>query len=81
MLDKITQENSWEGQRMIVTWHDASFAPPRNLVTQASGICFTDDNQVVLVTLDGKSWRLPGGHPEADETIEEAFIREVDEEE
>ena len=79
-MDKITQENSWAGQRMTVTWHDASFVPPRNLVTQASGICFTDDNQVVLVTLDGKSWSLPGGHPEGDETIEDAFMREVTEE-
>ena len=79
-MDKITQENNWKGHRMIVTWHDASFVPPRNLVTQASGICFTDDNQVVLVTPDGKSWSLPGGHPEGNEAVEDAFRREVDEE-
>ena len=65
---------------MTVTWHDANFVPPRNLVTQASGICFTDDNRVVLVTLDGKSLSLPGGHPEGDETIEDSFRREVAEE-
>ena len=73
----ITEEHSWSGQRLIVTWHDASFDPPRNLVTQASGICFTDDNRIVLVTTDGKTWHLPGGHPEEDEITEEAFIREV----
>jgi len=34
----------------------------------------------VLVTPDGKSWSLPGGHPEGNETVEDAFRREVDEE-
>lgn len=76
----ITEEHSWLGQHLIVTWHDASSNPPRNLVTQASGICFTDDSRIVLVTTDGKTWHLPGGHPEDNETIEEAFIREVKEE-
>ena len=76
----ITEENSWLGQRLIVTWHDTSFKPPRNLVTQASGICFTDDSRIVLVTTDGETWYLPGGHPDDNESIEEAFIREVEEE-
>jgi hypothetical protein len=79
-LDKITQENSWARRYMTVTWRDSSFVPPRNLVTQASGICFTDDGQVVLVSLDGKAWSLPGGHPECNEKIEDAFRREVAEE-
>ncbi|MBI2851396.1 MAG: NUDIX domain-containing protein [Chloroflexi bacterium] len=79
-MDKITEEHSFEGRRSTVTWHDSSFLPPRNLVTQASGICFTDGGLIVLVTVDGKSWGLPGGHPENGETIEEAFIREVNEE-
>ncbi len=79
-MDKITEEHSFEGRRFTVTWHDSNFIPPRKLVTQASGICFTDDGLIVLVTGDGKSWGLPGGHPENGETIEEAFIREVNEE-
>jgi ADP-ribose pyrophosphatase YjhB (NUDIX family) len=76
----ITQENYWEGRKFTFTWHDSDFVPPRNLVTQAYGICFTDDSRVVLVTKDGEDWHIPGGRPYDDETIEEAFIREVREE-
>jgi len=73
----ITEEHSWLGQHLIVTWHDASSNPPRNLVTQASGICFTDDSRIVLVTTDGKTWHLPGGHPEDNETIEKILLNQL----
>ena len=76
----IIDENSWEGRWLIVTWHDSSFHPPRELITQVSGICYTDDGLIVLVTIDGESWMLPGGHPNVNEPIEEAFRREVNEE-
>ena len=79
-MDKITEEHIWEGRRLIVTWHGSSFVAPRHLVTQASGICFTDEGLIVLVTGNGESWGLPGGHPETGETLEDAFIREVREE-
>lgn len=35
---------------------------------------------MVLVTKDGSSWQLVGGHPEPGESIEQAFVREVAEE-
>ncbi|HKE31769.1 MAG TPA: NUDIX domain-containing protein [Candidatus Angelobacter sp.] len=77
---KIIDEVTWEERPLKVTWHDKSFVPPRELTVQASGLCFTDDGKIVLVTPDRKSWQLVGGHPEINETIETAFIREVHEE-
>jgi ADP-ribose pyrophosphatase YjhB (NUDIX family) len=50
------------------------------LTTQALGICFTSDGQIVLVSSDGEHWTLPGGHPEPHETLEMALERELREE-
>jgi NADH pyrophosphatase NudC (nudix superfamily) len=52
----------------------------RALTTQASGVCFTEDGNIVLVLADGETWQLVGGHPEEGETIEAALVREVAEE-
>jgi NADH pyrophosphatase NudC (nudix superfamily) len=76
----IVEKINWEGRPVTFTWHGNSFVPPRELTFQASGLCFTDDSKIVLVTPDRKSWQLIGGHPETNETIESAFIREVYEE-
>ena len=35
--------------------------PPAALITQALGLCFTSDGQVVMVTSDGQQWTFPGG--------------------
>jgi ADP-ribose pyrophosphatase YjhB (NUDIX family) len=80
ILDDIIEEHTLEGREITVTWRGSVFTPPRRLIRQASGICITDEGLIVLVTGDGESWGLPGGHPENDETIKDAFIREVREE-
>ncbi len=41
---------------------------------------FTKDHQVVIVSKDGDNWQLPGGKPEAGETIRQTAVREVFEE-
>jgi 8-oxo-dGTP pyrophosphatase MutT (NUDIX family) len=80
MTDPIYDDIIQDGRPIRVTWRRPDFVPPRPLVTQASGVCFTEDGRVVLVTKDGISWQLVGGHPEPGESIEQAFVREVAEE-
>lgn len=60
-------------------WLAAPFLPPRELTIQASGICFTAQGLITMVS-DGRGWVCPGGYPEADETLGEALIREIAEE-
>ena len=76
----ITEQVTIDGQHYVVTWMPPPFRPPMELVLQVGGLCFTEQGQVLLVTADGRSWSLPGGHPEPRESIQDAFVREVREE-
>jgi ADP-ribose pyrophosphatase YjhB (NUDIX family) len=76
----VVEETAWEGRPVMVSWLPAPFVPPRELTTQAYGVCFTEHRQIVLVLGPDRLWTLPGGTPENDETIEDAFTREVWEE-
>ena len=79
-VDAVTEEHILDGREITVRWRGSDFSPPRYLVRQASGICITHEGLIVLVSGDGKSWGLPGGHPEKGETLKETFIREISEE-
>ena len=47
--------------------------------TQVSGYVFNDQNQLLIVK-NGKTWTIPGGHPEANETYLQTLDRELMEE-
>jgi len=69
-----------DGRNYRVAWFDPPFLPPRDEATQALGICFTADGQIVLITLTGRDWSLPGGTIEPGERLEQTLAREVSEE-
>jgi 8-oxo-dGTP pyrophosphatase MutT (NUDIX family) len=70
----------WDGRPLTISWLPHTFVPPRELTTQAYGICFTEHRKIVLVAGDEGRWNLPGGTLEDGETFEEALAREVWEE-
>ena len=59
-------------------WRDG-FEIANQKYTQVSGYVFNDDNQLLIVK-NGKTWTIPGGHPEQGETQLETLHRELMEE-
>jgi ADP-ribose pyrophosphatase YjhB (NUDIX family) len=69
-----------KGQDWLSSWHPPSKPPPDGRNHGAAGICITHDGQVVLVTEDGVAWDIPGGRPEAGESLRQTLDREMLEE-
>jgi ADP-ribose pyrophosphatase YjhB (NUDIX family) len=67
-------------RRAVVTLMAPGWRPSNGQITQAYGICFTDDGGVVLAALAPRRWNLLGGTIEPGESPEDALVREVAEE-
>lgn len=80
MSGEVTERSTWEGRPSLLTWLPGDRPLPGKPVTQVSGLCLTGEGRVVLVSGDGETWSLPGGHPEAGEEWEATLRREVREE-
>jgi len=76
----VHESGRWEGRALDLYWQQSAVPPQGEHVTQASGVCFTDDGLIVLVAGDDHVYGLPSGHPELGETIEQTLVREVAEE-
>ena len=76
----IQDYTEFNDKRFEVTWKSGRPVPVRDQITQASAICFTPDNQIVMVSGNGLEWHIPGGHPEEGESLHQALGREVWEE-
>lgn len=78
--ETLSERIEWDGRVLTVSWLALPFRPERRLTTQVLGLCFTRDGQIILVSDDEDGWTLPGGHPEAGESLEGALERELREE-
>lgn len=65
-------------QNCKICWID-NFELKSEKYTQVSGYIFNDKNQLLIVK-GGKTWTVPGGHPEQGETQVETLEREIMEE-
>jgi 8-oxo-dGTP pyrophosphatase MutT (NUDIX family) len=68
----------WGGHRLKLTWIQ-NLMPGRELITSVHAFCF-HDGKLLMVNLNDRGWDFPGGHIEADETVEACVCREVMEE-
>ena len=68
-----------DGQEWLVSWHSPDDEPV-GAPHGAAGVCVGPDDELVLVSADGRRWELPAGRPEGEETLEETLRRGLREE-
>ena len=65
--------------KVLYQWHDEKPVTGMEIL-QVSGILLNDKNEVLLYKEENGKYRIPGGHPKQEESIEETLIRECLEE-
>ncbi|MBM3935237.1 MAG: NUDIX domain-containing protein [SAR202 cluster bacterium] len=69
-----------DGQVWITSWHPGSLPPPDGRRHGSAGICIDPAGQVIVISMNGTRWELPGGRPEGNEDWRETLVREMLEE-
>ena len=79
-MRKYTRE--WNGQTITTIWKGPNEIRinDNDPITQALGICFTNEGNILLIRKPEGRWHLPGGHPEKGEDLTQTVLREVTEE-
>ncbi len=65
---------------MKFIWHTKSDFLSLKPITQVYGVCFDRSGNILIMREVGKSWNIPGGTPESNETPEITLKRELEEE-
>lgn len=77
----ISDTINWNGHQIIFTWISTSNIKKYLPIRQVYGLCLNDKDEILICREPGeKSWKLPGGHPENNETPIETLRRELMEE-
>ncbi len=82
-ITKATVESSGVVYKLRYSDHDGFDHLPYKQCKQVYGVCFYNDNMVVVYSTNdrkGNIWNLPGGTKEKGETYERTLIREIQEE-
>jgi len=77
---EIKSSIKWGGVDYPVKYKDLDTFKGITDFNQIYGVCFVDDKIVICFNKSLGFWVLPGGTPEAGETIEQALAREIMEE-
>ncbi|MFA6593903.1 MAG: NUDIX hydrolase [Candidatus Buchananbacteria bacterium] len=75
----VSEKSTFAGRELTLTWIETGVVPQNLKISQVSGYCLDNNNQVLIIKNE-HGWGLPGGHPEEGESVEQSLRREILEE-